>query len=74
MGSPLHGVLACISLEFLEFGPFKYIIPRNSGYFQYINDILLIYPQELNSVKITDRSKNLEPSIKFTQLFTFFRW
>ena len=65
MGSLLSGILACIYLEFLESGPFKYIIPNNSSYFRYIGNILLIYPQELNSKRITDRLNDIEPSIKF---------
>ena len=59
MGSPLSGVLACICLEFLESGPFKYMIPCNSNYFRYIDDILLIYPQELDLVKINDRMNKI---------------
>ena len=66
MGSPLSGVLACIYLEFLESGPFKYIIPNTTHYFRYIDDILLIYPQDLDLHSITDRLNNVEPSIKFT--------
>ena len=65
MGSPLCGVLACIYLEFLEFGPFKYIIPNTAHYFRYIDDILLIYPQDLDLHSITDRLNNVE-RIKFT--------
>ena len=66
MGSPLSGVLACIYLEFLESGPFKYIIPNTARYFRYIDDILLIYLQYLDLHSITDRLNNVEPSIKFT--------
>ena len=65
MGSPLSGVLACIYLEFLESGPFKYIIPNTSHYSRYIDDILLIYPQDLGLHSITDRLNNVEPSITF---------
>ena len=67
MGSPLSGILTCICFEFLESGPFKYIIPSNSNYFQYIDDILLIYPQELNLIRITNRLNNIEPFIKVTR-------
>ena len=38
----LSGVLACIYLEFLESGPFKYIIPNTTCYFRYIDNIQLI--------------------------------
>ena len=66
MGSPLSGVLACIYLEFLKSGPFKYIIPNTAHYFRYIDDILLIYPQDLDLHNITDKLNNAEPSLKFT--------
>ena len=66
MGSPLGGFLACIYLEFLKSGPFKYIIPNTACYFRYIDDILLIYPQDLDLHSITDRLNNVEPSIKLT--------
>ena len=66
MGSPFSGVLACIYLEFLESGPFYYIIPNTAHYFRYIDDILLIYPQDLNFLSITGRLNNVEPSLKFT--------
>ena len=65
MGYPLRGVLACIYLEFLESGPFKYTIPITAHNFRYIDDILLIYPQDLDLHSITDRLNNVEPSIKF---------
>ena len=65
MGPLLSGVLACIFQEFLESGPFKYIIPNTAHYFRYIDDILLIYPQDLDLHSITDRLNNVEPSIKF---------
>ena len=35
-------------------------------YFRYTDDILLIYPQDLDLHSITDRLNNVEPSIKFT--------
>ena len=66
LGPPLSGVLACIYLEFLESGPFKYIWPNTARYFRYIDDILLIWPQDLELHSITDRLDNVEPSIKFT--------
>ena len=46
-------------------GPFKYIILNTARYFRYIDDILLIYPQDLDLRSITDRLNNVEPSIKF---------
>ena len=65
MGSPLSGVLACIYLKFFESGPFKYIPPNIAHYFRYIDNILLIYPQDLDLHSITDRLNNVKPSKKF---------
>ena len=66
MGSPLSGVLACIYLEFLESGPFKYVIANSARYFRYIDDILLINPQDLNLYSITDGLNNVEPLKRVT--------
>ena len=63
MSSPLCAVLACIYLDFLESGPFTYLILSNSNYFRFIDEILLIYTQELNIKRVTD---NIKPPIKFT--------
>ena len=66
MASPLIGFLACIHLEFLESGIFKYIIPCNSNYFRYIKDIQLIHPQEIDLIKISERLNKIKLTIKFT--------
>ena len=66
MGSPLCGVLACLFLEFLESGPFQYILPNNSNFFRYIDDMLFIYPKNCNLSYIIDKLNDVEPSIKFT--------
>ena len=57
MGPPFCRVLAHI--EFVESGP------SSAGYFRYIDDILLIYPQDLDLYRITERLNNVELS-KFT--------
>ena len=44
----------------------KYIIPNTAHYFRYIDDVLLIYPQDLELHSITDKLNNVEPSLKFT--------
>ena len=41
-------LLVLFSHAFLDSGPFKYIIPINSNYIRYIDDILLIYLREFN--------------------------
>ena len=48
MASPLSCVLAYFYLKFLESGLFIFIIPSNSNYFRYLDDILLINPQEVD--------------------------
>lgn len=51
MGSPICGVLVCLFLDFLELDTFKHIKPKNSTYLRYIDDILLLYPHNIKSVK-----------------------
>ena len=51
-------------LKLLQTNIFSWI-PCNSNNFKYIDDILLIYRQELNLIKITDRLNNIEPTMKF---------
>ena len=66
MGSPLSGVLACLYLEFLEFQPFKHILPNDIQYFRYIDDILIIYSKEHNIFQIVQKLNQVERSINFT--------
>ena len=55
MGSPFSGVFTFINLQFRESAPFKHIIPNTVCYFRYIDDIRLIYPQDLDLRSITER-------------------
>ena len=66
MRSPLSGILACLYLEFLEFQPFKHILPNDIQYFRYIDNILNIYPKEHNIPQIVLKLNQVEPSINFT--------
>ena len=66
MSSLLSAVPTCIYFEFLEFGPFRYIIPNSASYFRYIDDILFIQLQDININSIIDRLDNVEPSMRFT--------
>ena len=66
MGNSISGVLARLFLEFLESGPFKYILPINTTYFRYIDDILIFLPQNIKIEKIAEKLNNVEPSINFT--------
>lgn len=52
MGSPIRSVLACLFLEFLESGPFRYIISNSSTYLSYIDDVHLLNPQDTNLLDI----------------------
>ena len=66
MGSTFSAILACIYLEFLESGLLKYIISCNSNCFQNIDNIQLIFPQELDLVNITDGLNKIEPTLNLT--------
>ena len=66
MGNPLSKILACLFLEFLDSGPFKYRLPSNTTYFRYIDDILIFLPQNIKIEEIAEKLNNVEPSINFT--------
>ena len=65
MDSPLSGILPNLFLEFLD-SYFKFIIPKYSIYFSYINDIFLISPRNIDVTKIMDKLTNIEPITDFT--------
>ena len=68
IGSPLRGVLACIYLKFLESGPFKCIILNNSNILRYIYGILLICPQEQETLFSHNHTFDFQNS----DIFAFF--
>ena len=64
--SPFRGVLTCLFIEFLDSGPFRFMIPKDSSHFYYIDEILLIYTRNYYLTKFTDRLNNIEPPLDFT--------
>ena len=66
MGNPLSGVLACLFVEFLESGHFKYRLPSNPNFFIYIDYILIFLPQNIKIKEIAEKLNNIETSINFT--------
>ena len=51
---------------FIYMALFKYTISYSASFFRYIEDILLIYPQDLDLYSITDSQNKVKPCIKFT--------
>ena len=66
MGSPLSGAIACLYLEFLETGPLKDALPKNSTYLRYIDDTLLICPTRTNIEKLVQNLNKIDDNIQFT--------
>ena len=54
-----------LHIFFLNLVPFEFITPKDSSYFYYIDDILLINLQNNDFTKITDRLNKMEPTIDF---------
>ena len=65
MGFSLSYVLDCFFQEFLESKPFEYILPNDSHYFRYIDNVLIIYPNKYNIHFITNKLNQTEPTINF---------
>ena len=66
MGNPLSPVLANIYMEFFERNFVYDLLPRNTPWFRYVDDILCLWPFENNELDFLDNINNLVPSIKFT--------
>ena len=65
MGSPLSPVAACLFMEMLE-DQFTKIMGRDTNWFRYIDDILIISPEETDlSVKLQELN-HVHSSIQFT--------
>lgn len=60
-----QSVLACYFFKFLESGPSKSILHPNY-YFRYIDDILIICPDDILLPDFVDRLNSVEPRIDFT--------
>ena len=78
MGNPLSGVLACLFLEILESGPFKYRLLSNAIYFRYIDNILIFLPQKCENKKDCREIKLLNPPLtlqmKKNQITPYSSW
>lgn len=65
IASLLTSCSAYLYLEFRESGPFKNILLQNY-YFTYINDILIIYPDDTILTDLVNKINSVEPTISFT--------
>ena len=63
MGSSHKGDFARLFLEFIEIETFKDLISKDSNYFCYIADILIIHTRNLELTKMMDRFYNTEPTV-----------
>ena len=50
----------------VEFGPFEFIIPKDSSYFHYIDNISSIHPWNNDLTKIMNELNKIESTIDFT--------
>jgi len=69
MGAPTSGLIAEFFLQNLENTHLAHLTEKHkiTGYFRYVDDILLIYyPDHTNIQDITDDFNSLHPNLKFT--------
>ena len=66
MGSPLSAVLCSLFMEDLERGPIKKIIGKDTPWYRYVDDTLVILRSRTNTKKILDDLNTVHPRIKFT--------
>ena len=56
MGSPLSPVAACLFLEMLEEDQFSKIMGPDTKWYRYVDDVLIVVPEELDLNKKTSRT------------------
>ncbi|XP_076059679.1 uncharacterized protein LOC143036316 [Oratosquilla oratoria] len=66
MGSPLSAVMASLYMETLEVDKFIRIIGRGSKWFRYVDDILVIMPEESNINNKLRMLNDVNEHIQFT--------
>ena len=66
MGNPLSPLLSNLYMEFFETKLLKNILPINARWFRYVDDILCIWPDNLDIDSFLNILNSLVPSIKFT--------
>ena len=69
MGAPTSSILSEINLQFLENTKIFNILKKEKiiGYFRYMDDIIIIYNENINDVNQDLKSFNdITPSLKFT--------
>lgn len=58
-------MMACIFLEFVELGPFQNILLKQSTYFSYMDDVVLIYRDDTDLNAVVDKLIKVEYTIEF---------
>ena len=66
MGSPLSPVAACIFMETLEKEEFSKIMGDDTTWLRYVDDVLIIAPQNLNLPDKLEKLNEVHENIKFT--------
>ena len=66
MGNPLSPVLSNLYMELFEKKILNRILPRNVVWFRYVDDIICIWPNNLDENVFLMSLNDLVPSIKFT--------
>jgi hypothetical protein len=69
MGAPSSSILSEVFLQYLESTQIIDVLINNSilGYFRYVDDILIIYDNDITDIdKVHDEFNNLAPTIKFS--------
>lgn len=69
-GPPISGVLVCMCIYFLVYGPFKHIVPINPTYLRYIRRTSSMYSFNGNLIHY-----NMHPRIRtWRKMFTFLHY
>jgi hypothetical protein len=68
MGAPTSSILSEVYLQYLENSKiFNLLLNHNViGYFRYVDDILVVYNEDITNIDILRQFNNLTPKLRFT--------
>ena len=66
MGSPLSPVAACLYMEMLESDHYVEIMGPNSHWMRYVDDVIVVTPEDTDLEERLSRLNEVDPKIQFT--------
>lgn len=66
MGSPLSAVMVCLNMEMLEKECFSVILPNDTIWLRYVDDVLVLTPSNTDTNTLLNNLNSVNDKIQFT--------